>query len=350
MKRSLTALALAASVAVAAIPGTAQAAETDWNTVELPFLWPESGLSEVAADGAGGVWVGGHQGAYCVVVVIIGCVAQSEGNPVVRHRTGTSWTEYPINGWTGEGPIDLIASAAGETWIARIRLGNNPDFLARFDGTAFQKVDLPSGLQLEAAGTAAGETWVAGYNSEGDVNTRRMFRRTGGTWTEVGLPDGMATVSDLRPSWDGTEMWAVGLGPAVERAAARFDGTSWTSIPPAPSVTGFSGIVPVAEDDVWATTATDVLHWDGTAWTDVPFPDEYPTRGQFQDLAVDASGTVWVTGGGRYLHRYRDGEWTREAFAPSYGTFLNALTTVPETGTVWAVGQDGSGAFAFTTP
>lgn len=338
-------LVLAASVVVAGIPGTARAAETGWNPVPLPFLWPDAGLTEVVPDGAGGVWVGGHQGAYCVPIVIIGCVSQSEGNPVVRRWTGASWTEYPINGWTGEGPIDRIASAAGETWIARIRLGSADDYLARFDGTAFQKVGLPPGVQLEAVGTGVGGTWIAGYTDE----SREVFRRTGGGWTAAGLPEGMTRVTDLQAARDGSGMWAIGLGPSAVRVAARFDGTSWTSLPPASVVTQFSGIVPVAEHDVWATTATELVHWDGAAWTEFPFPDGYPTRGYFEDLAVDASGTVWVTGGGEALHRYRDGEWTRVEFG-TYGTFLNALTAVPGTNTVWVVGDEGSDALAFTTP
>ncbi|MBE1534689.1 hypothetical protein [Actinomadura algeriensis] len=348
MRRSLISLALAGALVAAAFPGTARAAETDWNAVRLPFLWHGSGLSEVVPDGAGGVWVGGHQGAYCVPVVIIGCVSRSDGNPVVRRRTGTSWTEYPINGWTGQGPIDRIASAAGETWIASIRLGYAPDFLARFDGTAFQRVELPT-MQLETVGTGAGATWIAGRVGEGAEQVRRLFRRTGGTWTAVDLPDGMTAITDLQPSRDGTAVWAIGIGPSAVRVAARFDGTSWTSVPPAPVVTAFSAIVPLAEDDVWAATATEIVHWDGTAWTEAPFPDDYPTRGYFEDLTVDASGTIWVTGGGNALHRYRDGEWTRVEFGP-YGTVLKALATVPGTNTVWVVGDENSNAIALTTP
>ncbi|QFG25338.1 hypothetical protein [Actinomadura sp. WMMB 499] len=348
MRRSFIGLALAASLVVAGVPGTARAAETGWGAVPLPFLWPDAALSEVVPDGEGGVWVGGHQGAYCVPVVIIGCVARSDGNPVVRRRTGTSWTEYPINGWTGTGPINRIASAAGETWIAEIGIWWETDFLARFDGSAFQKVELPPGFQLDAVGTGTGGTWIAGFTD--DEQEPRLFRRTGGTWTAVDLPTGMVKVTHLQASRDGTTMWAAGLGPSAVRAAARFDGTSWTSVPPAPVVNAFSAIVPLAGDDVWAATATALVHWDGHAWTDFPFPDDYPLRGYFEDLAVDTSGTVWVTGGDRWLHRYRDGAWTRVEFGPSYGLVLSGLTTVPETNTVWAVGREGSGALAFTTP
>ncbi|MFA1546821.1 hypothetical protein [Actinomadura chokoriensis] len=346
MKRALMCLALAASVAVAGVPETARAADTGWNAVPLPFLWPEAGLSDVTPDGAGGVWVGGHQGAFCVPVVIYGCVAQSRGNAVVRRWTGTSWTEYPINGWTGEGPINRIASAAGETWVAAIGIGPWQDSLARFGGTAFQKVDLPPGFQLEAVGTGQAGTWIAGYTDGPQVF--RMFRRTGGTWTEVDLPDGMRRIDDLRSTPDGSGLWAVGNGTSDPLGVARFDGTSWKSVPTPPGLGGLSRVVPVAEDDVWATTATVAVHWDGTGWTEFPFPDDHP-RGFLEDIAVNAAGTVWVTDGGETLHKYEDGAWTAVEFGP-YGTFLQAITAVPGTNTVWVVGTDGPKALAFRTP
>ncbi|MEV5829041.1 hypothetical protein AB0L25_26130 [Spirillospora sp. NPDC052242] len=259
--------------------------------------------------------------------------------------TGDIGTEYPINGWTIEGPIDRIASAAGEGWIAAIGLASEADFLARFDGTAFQKVDLPSGLQLEAVGTGTAGTWIAGYS--GPDETRGLFRRTGGTWTPVDLPDGMTGIRDLAAAPDGSGMWAVGGGSSAPLAVARFDGTSWKSLPTPPGLGSFGRVVPVTEDEVWATTAWVAVHWDGTDWTAAPFPDEYP-HGFLEDLAVDASGTVWATDGGETLHRYKDGEWTAVNFG-SYGTFLNAITAVPGTNTMWLVGE-GTDALAYTTP
>ncbi|TDB94935.1 hypothetical protein [Actinomadura sp. 7K534] len=347
MTRSLMCLALAATVLVSGVFGTARAAATGWGPVALPFLWPEAGLGEVAPDGAGGVWVGGHQGAYCVPDFIGNCIAQSRGNPVVRRWTGTSWAEYPITGWTGEGSINRIAVAADETWIAGIAIGPSPDFVARFDGTAFGKVDLPAALQLEAVGTGQAGAWIAGYTDE-PQRVHRLYRRTGSAWTAVDLPDGMRRIDDLRAARDGTGMWAIGNGTSAVLAAARFDGTSWTSLPTPPGLGGFGRVVPVAEDDVWATTGTVAVHWDGAAWTAVPFPDDYP-RGILEDIAVDASGTVWVTDGGDILHRYRDGEWTSVKLGP-YGTMLQAVTEVPGTNTVWTVGADGRNALAFKNP
>ncbi|GAA0551870.1 hypothetical protein GCM10009546_12410 [Actinomadura livida] len=60
----------------------------------------------------------------------------------------------------------------------------------------------------------------------------------------------------------------------IGTARRRHRITSWTSLPTPPGLGGFSRVVPVAEDDVWATTGTVAFHWDGAAWTAVPLPDD----------------------------------------------------------------------------
>jgi hypothetical protein len=339
MRRSLVGAAVAGA-ALLALPVTAHAAENDVRTVSLPFLWPRAELDDVAPDGSGGVWIGGGHGAYCVPW-IDHCALYSAGNPVVRRWTGSSWREYPINGWTGNGLISRVVSGAGQTWIG----GNAYDsgyleYLGVFDGTSFQKVDNPSNAAVGMLSTGPAGTWVTQAVSP-DSDKPRLLRRDGSTWRGFDVPDRRAYINDVQ-GLSATDAWAVGARPGEDgtgwrSAVARFDGTSWTWVT-APDISsdynGISKVVPLGPDDVWVTAGSRLAHWDGTAWTEIAGPG-----GGIADFAVDGSGTFWAAtpyAETERLHRYSGGSW--QAVAVPAGTRLNDITATGAS-TVWGVGR-----------
>ncbi|MFB4295169.1 hypothetical protein [Actinomadura sp. NTSP31] len=330
MKRVLAA-AVATAAVLASLPAPALAAAPELRTVSLPFLWPTARLHDVTADGTGGVWIGGVQGKYCLRWGDL-CPVYYDGNPVVRRRVGSSWQEYPISGWTGQGEITRIVSGAGETWIA----GTN-SYMARFDGSAFQKVAGPTGsasvIATGPAGTFA-EAWVSD-------SVERLFKRTGDTWTPVDVP-GVDSVADLQ-ALTATDAWAVGYKDGLQQvpAVAHFDGTVWKNVPLPPVTENdwFRKVVPVAANDVWGITAKRLAHWNGTAWTYIAAPAGYPDLG---DLTVDASGTPWVAPEASAPpedppYRYSGGKWEKVTIPA--GTEVYDLAAVP--GGVWGVGRQG---------
>ncbi|MFD0689776.1 hypothetical protein [Actinomadura fibrosa] len=343
MKRSL-ACAVAAATVLLSAPATAHADEGALTSVSLPFLWPRAELDDVAADASGGVWVGGAQGAYCVAWVDH-CALFSNGNPVLRRWEGSSWREYPLNGWTGQGQIGAITTSGGETWIAGGSIGSSGyhDYLARFDGTAFQRVDRPSEAHLNMISTGPAGTWVAQVTGAGDP-APRLQKRTGSTWTGYALP--FAIVSDLQAR-SATDAWAVGgslTASGTTPAVAHYDGTSWTSVTPPPVPAGSNDelvkVVPVGANDVWALTWKYLTHWNGTGWTLIPLPTGIARGG---DLAVAANGTVWVAPanyGTSTPYLYSAGSW-RAATLPA-GLNLYDITAVPGTSTIWGVAHKGT--------
>ncbi|MGW3773893.1 hypothetical protein [Actinomadura verrucosospora] len=333
MKR---AIAAGIAVAIASLPAPAVAAAPELRPASLPFLWPTARLHDVTADGAGGVWVGGVQGKYCLHWGDL-CPVYNDGNPVVRRWAGSSWKEYPINGWTGQGEIAQVASGAGETWIAGGlgASGRWSTYVARFDGSAFQKVAAPAKyvtmLATGPAGTFAG-TW--------DLESGNgLFKRTGDTWTAVDVP-GLDYVADLQ-ALNSSDAWAVGYKDGVQQvpAAAHFDGAVWKNVPPPAVNDWFRKVVPVAANDVWGITAKRLAHWNGTAWTYIAPPAGYPDLG---DLTVDASGTPWVAPEAsappeKPPYRYSGGQW--EPVTIPAGTAVYDLAAVP--GGIWGVGRQG---------
>ncbi|WP_346042968.1 hypothetical protein [Actinomadura chokoriensis] len=344
MKRIMVAV-VGMTAALVAVPGTAQAAVTDFHSVSLPFLWPDAGLNEVTPDGTGGVWAGGSQGAYCIP--LFDHCEPYNGNPVVRRYTGSSWKEYPLRGWSGDGGIGTISTYGAETWIsARRTWGDTPGYLGRFDGSAFQRV---AGVHSEGDRVSTGPagTWL--YNGPGSVH-----RRNGSAWTPVPIPEEMRSVNDVQAR-TATDAWLVGdrytdAGNHSLPALAHFDGTSWTSVTPPELPAGVNDwitkVVPVAADDVWVIMNGYLAHWSGGAWTVVPAPEN---AGILYDLAVDASGTPWVAGspgGDPNLYRYSGGAW--ELATLPTGTRVNGITVLPGTSTVWGVGFNSGNAAAVT--
>ncbi|WP_460363994.1 hypothetical protein [Actinocorallia lasiicapitis] len=338
MKRALAIVATTA--ALVSLPGPAFAAAPELRTVPLPFLWPQAGLLDVTADGAGGVWVGGMQGGYCLRWADH-CWLYSAGNPVVRRWVGTSWEEYPLNGWTGQGQISQVASSAGETWITGgpNAAGGSNVYAARFDGSAFQKVAIPAEHFGMLATSAAG-TFVTAFDGSGE---QLLLKRTGGTWTEVQIP-GMRYARDIQ-GLSATDVWAVGTREA-EATFAHFDGTAWTNVPLPAGTSGWSEkVVPVAANDVWAITQGNLMRWNGSVWTLIPSPPEITV---FSDLTVDASGTPWVAavaeGTGTRPYRYIGGVW--EAVTVPSGATVHDVASVP--GGIWGVGWRNDAPAAYT--
>ncbi|MCZ7417362.1 hypothetical protein [Streptomyces sp. WMMC897] len=75
-----------------------------------------------------------------------------------------------------------------------------------------------------------------------------------------------------------------------------------------------------------------MVHWDGTTWTEIPSPAEI---GAFDDVVVDARGTVWVTGWARIgsaepavVYQYADGAWTEHADGLEGAINGNSLTVL----------------------
>jgi hypothetical protein len=336
MRRSF-ALAAAAGAVLLALPVTAHAAEGDVHNVSLPFFWPLAELDDVAPDGAGGVWIGGRQGAYCVPFVNQ-CVLYSMGNPVVRRWTASSWKEYPINGWTGHGLIGRVASGAGQTWIG----GDNTDsgywrYLGEFDVSAFQRVEPPSGAEVRMISTGLAGTWIR-VADKALNDEPPLFRRDGSGWRAFDVPGPESVIRDVQGIAP-DDAWAVGaqnVDGAWRAAVARFDGTSWTWTTPPDLTTGYPGIgkvVPVGPDDVWVMGISRLAHWNGTAWTVIDAP------GRIADFAVDGSETPWVATpsiDGGTLHRYSGGTW--QPVAVPAGTRLNDIAATGAS-TIWGVGR-----------
>ncbi|NNF42811.1 MAG: hypothetical protein HKO59_15925 [Phycisphaerales bacterium] len=255
------------------------------------------------------------------------------------------------------------------------------------DCAVWQHHDVPTphsrGLLYGVDTGPGGETWAVGRATV----QLSMFafddepfasRWDGAAWQTVPVPHPSPSAPGQREAsfYDvavlaSDDVWAVGtyhtVGadgfPGFQTLAMHFDGTSWTHIPtPLTPIGGTGGFLnavdAVAPDDVWAAgtriapdvpainTTAVLLHWDGTAWTEIPDAPWFIDLNEIEDIRAFPGGVVWCAGhfgnapgDNPWLARW-DGHWTLFEGLP-VPPGRNGLYAIdgPAPDDVWVVGQ-----------
>jgi hypothetical protein len=216
-----------------------------------------------------------------------------------------------------------------------------------------------------------------------------------GAWALVDSPNPAEAIDarlnsvEVISPWD---VWAVGnytfdpegVGLSDQHSLAmHWDGTAWSIVPspsPTPAVglmyVDLSAVSAAGPNDVWAAgqknftgqggyvgTRVMALHWDGSAWSEIPLPVPQQASSEFQgasgdrllDVVAIAPDDVWLVGAWyRFLPSdaviwpgvamHWDGS-DMEVFEPPFVTtttqqWLNAVDAVASDD-VWAVGEGG---------
>ncbi len=174
------------------------------------------------------------------------------------------------------------------------------------------------------------------------------------------------------------QAWAVGSRPDAAgfpvTLAERWNGTGWAAVPtpdrtaappPVPADVLYA-VTAVPGSGVWAVGGAGEMsgqmadglaeHWNGSRWMAVSIP-RLSAGGQLEGVAAVSAGEVWAVGAGgvssaggdevAYALRWDGVRWSSVP-VPQPGAFhgLAAVTRIPGTGSLWAVGfQGGPGAF-----
>ncbi|MFI0353494.1 hypothetical protein [Actinomadura sp. 9N407] len=355
----LAALSIGASLAVVAGPAPAAGADTGWTVKPVPFTFGSSDLQTVTAAGPDAVLAGGAQAKWrqepwCGLGI---CQSTDHHNPVLQKWNGSGWSWISTPGMTGKGQIHHVdAVTAANVWAGG-GYDNGLPYFARLDAGVWQNVAPPAQLgTVRTLDADAAGAWAAG-EPRSVSGGPSLFRWVDGTWTPQDL--GSASINTVRQRVAG-DVWAVGETGANEGYAARYDGTSWSTVTPPQMARGeLHSVLPLADDDVWVTgsvwrNGVDLAvsyHWDGSTWREdaLPAGTSFGERTGAAAITDDGAGGVWavahysdkVDGGPGILH-YTGGAWRLEATAPGSSSILG-LARVPGTSTLWAVGAVGAG-------
>ncbi|MEV4162779.1 hypothetical protein [Nonomuraea dietziae] len=306
-----------------------------WQRSTSVRLSADSSLTDVDALSADEVWAVGQQQIWDVW----------ENRGAVGRWNGTAWTEVPIRDVAGAGPLRAVSAvSASQVWA----LGDGHDglpYLGRGDASGLDRVRVP--------GMRAGD-WLGGLEARTDkvvaVGSRdgRGLLLTGqdGKWTfqETKEEGALYAVSGSFAVGD------TGKAPLIMRHS---DG-EWSSMA-LPSIPGgylrdvhVDGKRAMAVGGVYSQSGVVtplVLTWNGKRWTRAELPS---SRARLYGVTGDGKGRFWISGydpdheAKAYLLRYEKRRWEIIRGGPDAArgsVRLQAVTHLPGTGGVWAVGH-----------
>ncbi|WP_141957455.1 hypothetical protein [Actinoallomurus bryophytorum] len=282
-------------------------------------------------------------------------------SPVARRWNGRSWTGATLPAGLQRGITAADATGPGNVWAFAGGDEAGDAYALRWNGQRWSVAQRWPGSDIlsDAAVLSARDVWVFGSSHIGPgIGT---WHYDGRSWKQVETPDGqLARASAVAPD----DIWAIGTDDVGrDNVLSRWDGRTWTrvDVPGLPQeethFAEFHAIHATSPQDVWIvgdeyrTSGDDwsytplALHFDGHSWQRLDPPST--GQGILGDVTSDGHGGVWVTpsvdepyDAPELLH-YADGQWTEVRPQRPDGKVLrvNDVTTVPHSGSTWAVGE-----------
>ncbi|WP_146778866.1 hypothetical protein [Actinomadura craniellae] len=328
-------LALAGAL-VTALPGRALAEPP-------PGQWVPAATPALAAPAAlHGVTAPNRRAAW-----VVGSEAGATV-PVVLRWNGTAWDRQAVPAGTAPELVDVDARGPANAWAVG-QSANPADVRAlRWNGRAWRAVPYPLAKPLGVSVDSGGTAWSVGC-TESDC---AVLQRQGGDWVRHDPGISPSAIAARTPH----DVWAGGTGGPL----ARYDGTAWTPVPlPGQWPHWVLQILPLAANDVWVYTlpfdplfsGPRVLHWDGTTWTEhqPPPPSSLQQVGALADdpgflggIASDGRGGLWLqTNRDTYYHHFDGTTWTRVPRTQPIPTrpTMYGLAQIGNTRSLWAAGH-----------
>lgn len=296
---------------------------------DLPGITGDATVSGVDALSGTDVWVAGTICVACSATVL-------DQRNLLLHWNGQGWTRYTK---PSPGVLDNLsqvsASSARFAFAVGTFVGSGTEGqILRWDGTKWstsQIVNLRSNdTELGAVVTrtksdawAVGEYCAAKCSADPPVDHTLILHWNGSTWTRTPSP----TPSTSFITLDGVtatapdNAWAVGsycandCGPngtqPFDSLILHWNGSTWTQVPsPNPNPGCFqqynslTAVTATSRGNAWAVGKTDlasncgggllVVHWNGTAWTEVHTGST--VQGDLNGVTEAPGGTVWASG------------------------------------------------------
>src|SRR2546425_3930791 len=173
--------------------------------------------------------------------------------------------------------------------------------------SCWQYVRSPNGIDTlpnvlhGADGTSSDDIWAVGsYESQQFFGNEALIEHWDGTSWAISAAffisgsTALFGVDAIGPD----DTWAVGYFNTVNPLIEHWDGTGWfVSGAPVPGIVNILfGVAAASPTDIWAVgqyqpnsfsgTKTFILHWNGTAWSQVPSPSPGATGNQLSDVAA----------------------------------------------------------------
>ncbi|MDG4857841.1 hypothetical protein P8605_06670 [Streptomyces sp. T-3] len=335
---------LAGTAAGAGVLSTVPAAAAEaegWQQVPAPDGREAAFLHSVAAAGPRRAWAVGVEG--------VDLYNSVTGTPLAYAWNGTAWSRTDTSHITYNGYLTEVAcNESGDAWAIGLDRDTGIWHLYAWDGDTWQPAPFPGqgALDTSLSGilvTPDGDAWAVGTYQ----NHARTMHWNGRRWRWIRpLPSGNNnTAIGLHRAPCG-DIWIYGGG-----VCARWDG-SWHETPMESYPNYVTGLLPVAEDDIWLCgynwhlsrpPAAQLRHYDGTTWqyVEAPFIGGELTgmTGDKRDRPDRIVGWEYPNWNQAHYLKWEGGTWVSERGPLSQTPVLmQSLTRIPGTRDYWAVG------------
>jgi hypothetical protein len=334
-------------------------------------------------DGSSGGSPPKQRCAAVFLTALVVTVMMSASWPSAIRAATPTWHRVPApNGAAGGYALnDVVATSTTDAWaVGSVAGRRRQTFAMHWDGRAWSRVPTPNrsvpsadNELLGVAATSASNAWAVGSTYDHGVTRTLILHWNGTRWTRVPSPNpggnGYDSLEGVAAT-SASDAWAVGeydKGGIDRPLTLHWDGLSWSKVrSPTPSgsydYAFLDGVAATSASDVWAVgfasgkpSRSIVLHWDGTAWTQVPSPSPGAKPTLF-GVAVAGPSDVWAVG--YHFHKgtiatlvlhWNGRLWTKVSSPNPGGDFsynlLSDVAAVSPTN-VWAVGQFDYSAFS----
>jgi hypothetical protein len=268
-------------------------------------------------------------------------------SPTAEHWNGQHWQSWPLPAGLNGFIVAAAASSPNNIWAA------GDSYVLHWNGAKWTiaKTWSQSGEITSVVAISRSDVWVFGSSTFSGEASLGTWHYNGHTWARVAGTSGLYRASAVSQN----DIWAITVSPRGG-SVVHYNGTAWKDVPAADAAlanTQLDDVLAASWHNVWVSGTSPVnaadghlvlAHWNGRSWKrfTAPWPVEQPER-----FATDGQGGIWipvVTGGDSpatwILHVSRTGTWTRTQIAAGSdaGVGVGDLALVPGTTTLWGTG------------
>jgi hypothetical protein len=162
-----------------------------------------------------GVWGSGGSDVYAV-----GEFFDSRDNVLVSHFDGVSWTQVNSDIVGGGIATDVSGTSASDVYVVGYSFPTDGYFVLHYNGSSWAVTPFSDGVLRGVWASAPNDVFAVGFDQDGGF----IIRYNGSAWSRMAAP---ATPDGLADVWgsSGTDVYASG-GDGI----LHYDGSAWTQV------------------------------------------------------------------------------------------------------------------------
>jgi hypothetical protein len=334
MSAAIATLAAAMPARAADAPGWQIAAKVHYGASDNA-----SGYSAVIAPARNDAWAFG------------GTNPGGPSTPAAERWDGMRWRASALPAGLNGFIVAAAASSASNVWAV------GDGYVLRWNGVRWTVAKTwNTGDEITSVAVISRyDVWVFGSSSFSGQASLGTWHYDGRRWAQLTAAAGSAAGIYRASAVSENDIWAITVSPRGG-SVVHYNGTAWDNVPAADAALAdaqLSDVLAVSWNNVWVSGTTPanaadghlvLAHWNGRCWRRFMAP--WPVQ-QSERFAADGAGGIWipvVTGGNSpatwILHLSRNGEWTRAEIAATRGSGVGVgdLALIPGTTTLWGTG------------